>query len=187
MSVFTGLTDFDPAPSLESPASVTVSTKVDADAAVVGYLVLEDRGVPAEQGLSAAALEAAGFEGKVGQTIVLPSADGPLTVLVGIGEVGELDADRLRDAGAAFARATQRHGDLTLTLGDIGAVASDSAGQAVVEGALLARYRYDVLKGNPTVAPITALALVVEGRRSAGVRTRRRPGSHHGRSDQGRS
>ena len=170
MSVFTGLTDFDPAPSLQSPASVTVSTKVDADAAVVGYLVLEDRGVPAEQGLSAAALEAAGFEGKVGQTIVLPSADGPLTVLVGVGEVGELDADRLRDAGASFARATQRHGDLTLTLGDIGAVASDIAGQAVVEGALLARYRYDVLKEKPTVEPITNLALVAEGRRSAGVR-----------------
>ena len=170
MSVFTGLTDFDPAPSLQSSVAVTVSTKVDTDALVVGHLVAQDGPVPEQRGLDAAALEAAGFEGKVGQTIVLPAADGPMTVLVGVGEPGELDADRLRDAGAAFARATQRHGDLTLTLGEIGAAASDVAGQAVVEGALLARYRYGVLKGKPTVEPITALGLVVEGRRSAGVR-----------------
>ncbi|HEX2403412.1 MAG TPA: leucyl aminopeptidase, partial [Acidimicrobiia bacterium] len=99
-----------------------------------------------------------------------PSVGGPMTVLVGVGELGELDVDRLRDAGAAFARATERHGDLTLVLGDIGTVASDVAGQAVVEGALLARYRYDVLKRKPTVEPITTLAVVVEGRRAAAAR-----------------
>ena len=75
-----------------------------------------------------------------------------------------------RDAGAAFSRATQRQGNLTLTLGDTGSVAADVAGQAVVEGALLARYRYDVLKARPTVEPITELVLVVDGRRSAAVR-----------------
>ncbi|HWL50548.1 MAG TPA: leucyl aminopeptidase [Acidimicrobiia bacterium] len=170
MSVFTGLTDFDPAPSLQSSASVTVSTKAVTDAPVVGYLVAQDGDVPGDQGLSAAALEAAGFEGKVGQTIVLPSADGPMTVLVGVGELGELDSDKLRDAGAAFARATQRQGELALTLGETGSVASDIAGQVLVEGALLARYRYDVLKGKPTVEPITELVLVVDGRRSAAVR-----------------
>ncbi len=76
----------------------------------------------------------------------------------------------MRDAGAAFARATQKQGNLALTLGDTGSVAADVAGQALVEGALLARYRYDVLKATPTVEPITDLALVVDGRRSAAVR-----------------
>ncbi|MGH8949548.1 MAG: leucyl aminopeptidase family protein, partial [Acidimicrobiia bacterium] len=107
---------------------------------------------------------------KTGQTILLPSADGPMNVLVGIGEVAALDADKLRDAGAAFARATQQHGVLTLTLGESGPLASDVAGQVVVEGALLARYRYDALKKEPTVAPITELTLIVDGRRSAAVR-----------------
>ena len=40
----------------------------------------------------------------------------------------------------------------------------------VVEGILLARYRYDALKAAPTVTPITSLNLVVEGRRSAATR-----------------
>ena len=173
MSVFTGLTDFDPVPSLQTSASVTVSTKADEGAPVIGYLVARDGDDPGEHEWDGVAFEAAGFEGHVGQTIALPSADGPLTVLVGVGELADLDADRLRDAGAAFARATERHRNLTLRLGEIGAVAPDVAGQVLVEGALLARYRYDVLKAKPTVEPIEALVLVVDGRRSAGVRRAR--------------
>ncbi len=130
-----------------------------------------DGELPNGLGLDRASLEAAGFEGKTGQTIVLPGiADGPMTVLVGVGDLSDLDADKLRDVGAAFARATQKHGNLALTLGETGSVAPDVAGQVVVEGALLARYRYDVLKGKRTVEPMTELALVVDGRRSAGVR-----------------
>jgi len=170
VSVFTGLTDFDPAPSLQTSAAVTVSTRTAPDAPVIGYLVAGDSTDPGVHGLDGVAFEAAGFEGRVGQTIVLPSAGGPLTVLVGVGESGDLDADRLRDAGAAFARATERHRNLTLRLGDIGVVAPDVAGQVLVEGALLARYRYDVLKAKATVEPIEALALVIDGSRSAGVR-----------------
>ena len=170
MSVFTGLTDFDPVPSLQTSPSVTVSTKADEGASVIGYLVARDGDDPGEHEWDGVAFEAAGFEGKVGQTIGLPSADGPLTVLVGVGELADLDADRLRDAGAAFSRATERHSNLILRLGEIGAVAPDVAGQVLVEGALMARYRYDVLKAKPTVEPIEALVLVVDGRRSAGVR-----------------
>ncbi len=169
MSVFTGLTDFDPVPSLQRSAAVTVSTKVQ-EAPVLGHLVATDGELPNGLGLDRASLEAAGFEGKTGQTIVLPGAAGPMTVLVGVGDLSDLDADKLRDVGAAFARATQKHGNLALTLGETGSVAPDVAGQVVVEGALLARYRYDVLKDKPTVEPITELALVVDGRRSAAVR-----------------
>ena len=41
-----------------------------------------------------------------------------------------------RHAGAAFARATQRQGNLTLTLGHTGSVVADVAGQALVEGSV---------------------------------------------------
>jgi leucyl aminopeptidase len=170
MTVFTGLTDFDPVPSIQMSASVTVSTKVP-EAPVLGHLVAMDSELPNGLGLDRASLEAAGFEGKVGQTILLPSIDdGPMTVLVGLGDLSDLDADKIRDAAAAFARATQKHGNLALTMGETGSVAPDVAGQVVVEGALLARYRYDVLKGERTVEPITELALVVDGRRSAAAR-----------------
>ena len=170
MAVFTGLPDFDPVPSLRVSASVTVATKAPSERPVIGYLVAADGDIPDRIGLNRSALEAAGFDGEVGKTIVLPAADGPMTVLVGVGEVSALDADRLRDAGAAYARATQQQGDLALDLGEIGAVAPDVAGQALVEGALLARYRYEVLKEKPTVKPVSDLALVVDGRRSAAVR-----------------
>ncbi len=78
MSVFTGLTDFDPVPSLQRSASVTVSTKAP-DTPVIGHLVAQGSAAPDDLDLSSAQLEAAGFEGKVGQTIVLPAANGPLT------------------------------------------------------------------------------------------------------------
>ena len=96
MSVFTGLTDFDPAPSLQTSASVTVSTKADEGAPVIGYLVARDGDDPGEHEWDGVAFEAAGFEGHVGQTIALPSADGPLTVLVG---VGELETSTPTDSG----------------------------------------------------------------------------------------
>ena len=115
---------------------------------------------------SACAFEAAGFEGKVGQTIALPSANGPMTVLVGVGEAEELDADKcgMPEPPSPGPLETAQ---LDPQAGRDGLVAPDVAGQMLVEGALLARYRYDVLKAKPTVEPIKDLAMVVEGRRSA--------------------
>lgn len=171
LAVFTGLTSFDPVPSLElsSTVSVTVGPGPD-EATAVGYLVPEGGTAPTELGLEAGPLEAAGFEGKTGQTAVIPRPQGPLAILVGIGDESAPGADTIRDAAAAFARVTQTHGRLALDIGAIGDLSPFDAGQAAVEGVLMARYRYDALKAKPTVTPVSNLTLVVDGRRSAAAR-----------------
>ena len=92
-------------------------------------------------------------------------------VAVGVGEPGALDAAGLRDAAAAFARAAARDGRLATTLGDIADVDPETAGQAIVEGVLLARYRYRAFVDRPSEAALTALTLVSAGDRAAGLET----------------
>jgi leucyl aminopeptidase len=168
IAAFTGLKVFDPVPSAHNTATVEVTSKTP-ETATIGYLLGEESELPKDLGLDAAALEAAGFDGKVGQAIAFPDPAGTWVVLIGIGAGADLDAARLRDAGAAFARATQSRGQLVLVLGDLGDVPPDTVGQAIVEGVLLARYRYDALKSTPSVEPITDLTLVI-GRGGATVR-----------------
>src|SRR5690606_34997746 len=66
-------------------------------------------------------------------------------------------------------RATESHAVLTIALTDIGAVPADAAAQAVVEGILLARYRYDTLKAESAVAPIAEIVLVSDRDVAAGA------------------
>ncbi len=170
MAVFTGLASFDPVPALSQSEGVTVTVATGApDAHVIGHLVAEDGDLPADLGVDAAALSSAGFQGKMGETAVIPRPDRGPSVLVGIGEGSSVTADSLRDAAAAFARATQTHGDLALVIPDLDVPAA-TAGQMAVEGVLLARYRYDALKEKPTVTPVSNLTIVVDGRRSAAAR-----------------
>ena len=166
MGVFTGLTDFDPVPSMEwsKKAAVTVATR-PLEGAVLGIMAARGGALPDTVGFDHGALRGAGFEGKVGQTLTLPRSDGPARVLVGMGEAPGVD--ELRDAAAAFARTCETQADLALSIPDLDSVAPAAAAQAVVEGVLLARYRFDTLKGEPTVTPIGSLGLVVDGKRSA--------------------
>ncbi|MGB4138113.1 MAG: hypothetical protein WA971_16230, partial [Microbacterium sp.] len=54
-------------------------------AGAVGFGVYSDGDVPAGLGFDRAALEAAGFDAKAGSTLVLPHAEGPDHVAVGLG------------------------------------------------------------------------------------------------------
>ncbi|HZU74674.1 MAG TPA: leucyl aminopeptidase [Acidimicrobiales bacterium] len=91
------------------------------------------------------------FEGKVGQTEVLPGADGRPVVVVGLGKAAEATLDTYRRAAAAVVRAAGRAASAAFVPGrppahlDAGDVA-----QAVAEGAALASYRYDVHKAPAT-------------------------------------
>ncbi len=167
-AVFTGIDSFDPVPSVRRETVVTVQTRA-ADDAARGYLVAEGAGAPQELGLDDEALGRAGFDGKVGQTFVVARPEG-VAVLIGLGDTTTLDADRLRDAAALFARATQSERDLALHLPDTGSVTPATAAQVTVEGSLMARYRYDTLKAAPAVTPVSTLTIVVDGRRSAAAR-----------------
>ena len=152
-------------------SAVTVSTAraVPKSATAFGVAVATKGAVPRQLGMGRAALEANGFNGKAGQVLAVPHADG-LVVAVGVGEPGEIDANGLRNAAASFARAAAKHAALATNLADVDGVDARVAGQAVTEGALLASYRYTGLKNDPTNASrLESLTLVAGEKRAKAV------------------
>ena len=137
-----------------------------ATATAVGYAVGSKGSVPRQLGMNRTALADTGFEGKPGQTLVIPSNEGTV-VAVGIGDAGELDVKGLRDAAAAFARSASKHAHLATNLADVGGVDADEAARAVTEGVLLASYTYVGLKNDESVASeLESLTLIVGAKRS---------------------
>jgi leucyl aminopeptidase len=155
-------TDFSPTPSLvrSKNVSITVAEEVPAGATVVAVPVATDGAVADELELDRATLGRAGFDAKAGQTLVIARRDGPTCVAVGIGERTELDGARIRDAAAAFARAALSHEHLALRLAAVPGVTPELFAQVVVEGILLARYRYDALTAKAPGPPVSAITLV---------------------------
>jgi len=157
-----------PAPSLAEAGRIKVSVarSVPANATAIGVAVGTRGAVPKQLGVDREALAAAGFEGKSGQALVIPRERQPVLIAVGIGEAAP-DADGLRNAAAAFARAAARHSHLATALADVAsAVAPAAAAQAVTEGVLLARYRYEQRKRVKSDAPLAELTLVTTAGRS---------------------
>jgi leucyl aminopeptidase len=165
MSTDVASASFSPTPSADasSAVSVEVASAVPGGATVLGVLVGTSGDVPGEVGLDRSRLEASGFDASMGATLVLPTSNGPTIVAVGAGDPAGLDAAALRNAAAAFARTASAHAELTFSLTGSGAdtVPAEMAAQAVVEGALLARYRYDPLRRLPKGPALTRLTLVV--------------------------
>ena len=135
----------------------------------IGVPVGAHGAVPRSLGLSRAALVAHGFEGKVGQTLVLPSTTGPTHIAVGIG-ADKPTASSLRNAAAALVRAAGKRVSIATSLADLEGVDAATAAQATVEGALLAAYRYQGLKTESATGGLQELTLVVGERRTAGAR-----------------
>lgn len=153
---------FDPVPSLTRNISVSLTSEPATGHGAQAVFVTSEGDLPAGLDLDRAALAAAGFTGASKQTLVLPGA--PMTVLVGIGKLGiETDAE-LRDAVAAFTRAAREVGHLAVDLSEIIAEGDWDAGvaaQAAIEGAALARYRYNALKSEPNTVELEELSLQV--------------------------
>jgi len=143
----------------------TVPKAVD----IVGVPVGTRGAVPRSLGLNRAALAAHGFEGKPGQTLVVPNAEGPTHIAVGVGDDG-INTTTLRNAAAALVRAAGKRTSIATTLADVDGVDAAGAAQAVVEGASLAAYRYHGLKTEPPTDGLQELTLVVGERRASGAR-----------------
>ncbi|RKH91503.1 leucyl aminopeptidase [Corallococcus sp. AB045] len=156
--------EFHPAPSIESPeeTKLAVAATVPTDAGCVGTFLGADEEVKAP-GLDRAFLKAAGFEGKAGQTLLIPRKEGPPLVAVGLGARAQLDAGKLRDAAAAFARAVGQQKRVALQVPDTGSVPVDLAAQALTEGVLLARYRYRPYKRQSEQEPPLETLTLVSG------------------------
>ena len=134
----------------------------------IGVPVGEKGAVPRQLGVDRTTLASLGFEGKAGQTLVVPRRNGANVVAVGTGG-GQPSNAELRDAAASFARAVPKHAALATSLHEVGRDAAGAA-QAVVEGVLLARYRFDSLKSNGETPPLESLTLVTSGDRQRAVR-----------------
>lgn len=161
--------DMTDASSAVRSVNVSTSKSVPAASTAIGYPVATKGAVPRQLGMNRAALTDSGFDGKAGQILAIPSADG-LVVAIGVGAPDEVDANSLRSAGAAFARAASKHAHLATTLADAGDVDPAAAGQAVTEGVLLASYRYVGLKtGDDVASKLTELTVVSGGKRNSGV------------------
>jgi leucyl aminopeptidase len=154
----------------------TSTTDLPPDTGVLGVPVFSGLTTPDGAGarLDRKFLAASGFDGAVGQCQRLLSDDGSVIVAVGVGDPARVDADVLRKAGAAFARAatpgTARTGAVTLTAAR-GRLAAGVATQSVVEGIGLAAYRFAAHKSNHKsngkATPALETVAVVGGDRTA--------------------
>ncbi|MDO8364144.1 MAG: leucyl aminopeptidase [Actinomycetota bacterium] len=152
-------------------ATVLISRATPKTIDAVGVPVATTGTVPRSLGLNRAALAAAGFEGKAGQTLVVPNGNGATQIAVGIGEPGALTVQALRNAAAALVRAAGKRATVATNLADLEGTEAAKAAQAVVEGALLAAYRYGGIKKEPNKSTLQQLVLVVGDKRAAGART----------------
>ena len=155
--------DFDPIPSVRRPARVTVVSELPtvADAAALAVPVFAGAEPPADLGVDAAHLAVAGFTGAAAQTLVVPGDDGRALVALGIGDGAEVGLTLVRDLAAGFARSVPQHLTLAVELPESGtALSAGEFAQAVVEGVLLARWRFFVGRGGdePTLTALTIVA-----------------------------
>ncbi len=152
-------------PSFEwvSDLPLTVTDDAGVAATAVGVPVASSGPVPERLGVGRDALSAAGFTGAVGTTAIIPSDSGPVLVALGTGEPAAFGTDAARLAAAGFARATRSHGSLALAVDDLLADDAATGVQAVIEGLLLARYSFDVMRNARPSTPLTGIELVTGG------------------------
>ena len=152
--------------------TIEVSKSGVKSAGAQAFAVATSGTVPRELGLSREQLGALGFEGKAGQTFVVPTGKKVLTIAVGIGEPAKANADVMRNAAAALARACAKVASLSTNLATAGRGNRAEIAQAVTEGLILATHRYDALKSDKkATSKLTSVTLVAPGAMSSAVKT----------------
>ena len=112
-------------------------------------------------GLDLALADLAGFEGKVGQTLIA-ATDAGSRLLVGVGDA--VDPASLRKVGAAAARAARRQPSLVVDLVDLADAADRvEAAEVLAQGLLLGTYRFDEYKDAPEGTALAEVSLVAKG------------------------
>jgi leucyl aminopeptidase len=145
----------------------SLSDVVPDGAAVLGVPVFSGRAVPPGAGtdVDTGQLARRGFEGSLGETMVVPSANGTTVVAVGVGPEEDVDAEALRRAAAALVRAAWKdpHVATSLLAATPAGMAPAEAAQAVAEGASLAAYRFTKYKAAPKECRIETMTVVGGG------------------------
>ena len=140
----------------------SVSTSSRSQAGAIGVPVGTDGPVSPKIGLNRKQLAERGFDGRVGQTLVLHGLGGAsVVVAIGVGAGNSLTPNDARQAAAAFARAAGKVESLSTTLANLGRGSKSNIAQAVVEGIQLATHRYSALKSDKNFAsPLREVVLV---------------------------
>jgi len=140
----------------------SVSTSSRSQAGAIGVPVGADGPVSPKIGLNRKQLAERGFDGRVGQTLVLHGLGGAsVVVAIGVGAGNSLTPNDARKAAAAFARAAGKVESLSTTLANLGRGSKANIAQAVVEGIQLATHRYSALKSDKNFAsPLREVVLV---------------------------
>lgn len=141
-----------------------VAKTSDSAAKAIGFAVASDGAVAKEIGTTRDQLAALGFEGKLGQSLILPNNKKQLTIVVGIGETAKANADVMRTAAATLARASAKVANLSTNIATAGRGDRAAIAQAVTEGLILATHRYDTLKSDKkATSKLTSVTLVAPG------------------------
>lgn len=149
--------------------SVARKAPATADAVVLGVYEDEPESRPAD--LDWSALDARGFEAKVGQVQIAEGRNGSsrsITAVAGLGRRSELDANGLRRVGAAVARTLKKQKVLAVPLLEDLREGLDrtAAAQAFVEGVVLGAYSFDRYKSEAKPSQIAKVVLVGSGGRA---------------------
>jgi leucyl aminopeptidase len=133
--------------------------EVDLDGATLIAGVLADRvalpgGEEVIAGVDTALLDAARFEGKAGQVLVLPHDTAAALLLVGVGEEASFESIRAAVGNGVRAVTTAR------AVTALNQVPIDGATRAVVEGALLGGYEFRDYKTNGEASTLESVELV---------------------------
>jgi leucyl aminopeptidase len=115
----------------------------------------------------------AGFEGKRGEALAVPTAGklgAKAAVLVGMGDPDSIDADALRRAGAALSRRASKVEKVATTLLDASPSSLDraEAAQALAEGVALGSYQFLAYKSDAKPTRLTRVQVL--GRTNVKVR-----------------
>jgi len=115
----------------------------------------------------------AGFEGRRGDALAVPTAGllgAKAAILVGVGDADTIDADALRRAGAALARRASKVERVATTLLDVAPDSLDQgdAAQALAEGIALGSYQFLNYKSDAKPSQLARVLLV----RRPGAKTR---------------
>jgi leucyl aminopeptidase len=159
--------------SLSFTVSTTAADRVAADLLAVPVAKGPELGPGADavdaalDGGLAAFLDEAGFEGKLGETLAVPTGGrlkAKAVLLVGVGDPAELTVDGVRRAAAAVARRSTKVASLATTLATVGTeLAVADAAQAVAEGLVLGGYQYLEYKGDATPSKLKRVTIIAAG------------------------
>jgi leucyl aminopeptidase len=152
----------------------TAADRVKADLLAVPVFAPSELGAGAELvdralgGGLAAFMDEAGFEGKPGQTLAIPT-DGGLgakaAVLVGLGARDDLTVDSIRNAAAAISRRANKVKSVATTLLEAAPADVDAAtvAQAVAEGFALGGYQYLEWKSDSDPSKLERVVVIGKG------------------------